>query len=107
MNSGWSLSFLKRELEELRKDKKAWEQALTILKNRVVDSNDLPIPRRPILHEWSGTRAAIGSLELSLHFIEKTVEGAVELIRQVENGDVPNLDLPDHPGLGVIDGGKT
>lgn len=107
MSNEWSLSFLRRELEQLRKDRDAWEQALSVLKARILESNELPIPRRPILHEWSGTRAVIGSLEVTLHQIERTIEEAKEIVRQIENGDLPNLDPPDHPGLGVIDGGKT
>jgi len=104
---GWSLSFLHRELSELRKDRDAWTKALSILKARILESNELEIPRRPILHEWSGTRAVVGSLEVTMHQIERTIEEVKELIRRIEDGELPNLDPPDHPGLGVIDGGKT
>lgn len=104
---GWSLSFLSRELCELRKDRDAWTKALSVLKARILESNELEIPRRPILHEWSGTRAVIGSLEVTMHQIERTIEEVKELIRRIEDGELPNLDPPDHPGLGVIDGGKT
>jgi hypothetical protein len=107
MSDGWSLSFLKRELEQVRKDRIAWEQALAILKARITESNELDIPRRPILHEWSGTRAVVGSLEVTLHQIERVIEEMKDLIRQIEYGEIPNTDPPDHPGLGVIDGGKT
>lgn len=104
---GWSLSFLNRELEQLRKDRDAWAQALSTIKARIVESNELPIPRRPILHEWSGTHAVVGSLEVTLHHIERTIEEAKALVRQIEDGELPNLDPPDHPGLGVIDGGRS
>lgn len=105
--TGWSLSFLRRELEELRHDRDAWGQALSVIRRRITESNELPIPRRPILHEWSGTHAVVGSLEVTLHNIERTIEEMKELIRKVEDGEVPNLDISNHPGLGVIDGGKN
>ncbi len=104
---GWSLSFLIRELVELRKDRDAWSKALSVLQARITESNELDIPRRPILHEWSGTRAVVGSLEVTLHQIERTIEEVKDLIHRIEDGELPNLDPPDHPGLGVIDGGKT
>lgn len=107
MSDGWSLSFLLRELEQLRKDRDAWAQALSVLKARILESNELPIPRRPILHEWSGTRAVVGSLEVTLHHIERQIEEVKGLVRSIEDGELPNIDPPDHPGLGVIDGGKT
>lgn len=105
--SGWSLSRLKCELVELRKDRDAWAQALSAIRTRVVESNELEIPRRPILHEWSGTRAVMGSLEVTLHLIERVIEETTNLIESIESGETPNTDPPNHPGLGVIDGGKT
>jgi hypothetical protein len=104
---GWSLSFLERELEQLRKDRDAWVQALSVIRARILESNELPIPRRPILHEWSGTHAVVGSLEITLNNIERTIEEVKELVRRIKEGELPNTDPPDHPGLGVIDGGRT
>jgi hypothetical protein len=106
-DSGWSLSFLTRELEELRKDRDAWFQALSVIKARILASNELPIPRRPILHEWSGTHAVVGSLEVTMNQIGRTIDEMKSLIERIEAGEVPNLDPPNHPGLGVIDGGKS
>jgi hypothetical protein len=107
MSDGWSLSFLQRELEELRKDRQAWAQALDMIRNRVMESNDLPYPRRPLLHEWSGTRAVAGALEITLGNIERAIAEFKDMIQRIEDGEVPNLDPPNHPGLGVIDGGKS
>ena len=98
MSDGWSLSFLRRELVELRKDRDAWFQALAVLKARVLESNELPVPRRPILHEWSGTRAVIGSLEVTMHQIERTIEEMEMLVLKVETGELKDLDLQDHGG---------
>lgn len=91
---GFSLSWLQREREELRRDRYAFAEALDILKKRITESNDTDIPRRPLLHEWSGTRASVGSLEMALHAIERTVDEMDKLILSVENGEVTNLDEP-------------
>lgn len=91
---GYSLSWLKREFEELRRDRHAFASALDILQRRIVESNETEIPRRPILHEWSGARASVGSLEMSLHAIERTLEEMGQLILAIENGEMLDTDLP-------------
>lgn len=91
---GHSLSWMKREREELRRDRYAFASALDILEKRIVESNELEIARRPALHEWSGTRAVVGSLEMSLHAVERTLAEIEHLILAIENGEVPNLDVP-------------
>lgn len=103
----YSLSFLTRERDELRKDLEAFKRAYDILKKRILESNETEIPRRPLLHEWSGSRAVVGSLEMSIHALERTLEEVLELVRLIQSGEIPNSDPPGHPGLGVIDGGKT
>lgn len=92
--SGFSLSWLKREREELRRDRYAFASALDILQRRILESVDAEIPRRPLLHEWSGSRASVGSLEMSLHAIERTLGEVDNLILSIENGEVPDLDAP-------------
>lgn len=106
-DAGYSLTTLVRERTELRKDLEAFSQAFEILRRRILESNELEIPRRPVLHEWSGSRAVIGSLEMSIHAIERTIEGMNEIIRKIHNGEIKNTDPPGHPGLGVVDGGKS
>lgn len=91
---GYSLSWLQREREELRRDRHAFASSLDIMQRRIVESNETEIPRRPLLHEWSGTRAVVGSLEMSLHAVERTLEEVNNLIDAIEKGDVPNLDAP-------------
>ncbi len=105
-DDGYSRSTLVREKEELHRDLVSFSQAYEILRKRVLDSNELEIPRRPLLHEWSGTRAVIGSLEMAIHAIERTLTGTAEIIRQIDRGEIRNTDPPGHPGLGVVDGGK-
>lgn len=90
----YSLSWLQREREELRRDRAAYATSLDILTRRVLESNETDIPRRPLLHEWSGTRACIGSLEMALHAVERTLNEVTNLISAIENGEAPNLDAP-------------
>lgn len=104
--SGYSRTTLLREREELRKDLIAFTHAYDTLRARLIESNELKIPRRPLLHEWSGSRAVVGSLEMSIHAIERTLEETLEFLRRIDAGELPDTDPPGHPGLGVIDGGK-
>lgn len=91
---GQSLSWLKREREELRRDRYAFASALDIMSKRIVESNETEIPRNPLLHEWSGTRAVVGSLEMSLHAVERTLAEVDRFITAIESGDIPDLDAP-------------
>lgn len=97
---GFSLSWLKREREELRRDRHAFAECLDIVKRRVMESNETDIPRRPLFHEWSGTRAVAGSLEMSLHAVERTIQEMDQLILDIETGKIPDLDGPkkEEPG---------
>lgn len=91
---GHSLSWLKREFEELRRDRHAFAAALDLLQRRILESNETEIPRRPLLHEWSGTRASVGSLEMALHAVERTLEEVNRLVLAIEGGEVMDTDLP-------------
>lgn len=91
---GFSLSWLRREREEIRRDRHAFAACLDILQKRILESNETEIPRRPLLHQWSGTRAVVGTLELSLHAIERTIQEMDQLIQDVESGKIPDLDAP-------------
>lgn len=102
----YSLTALTVEREEMRKDLKAFNKAYEVLRQRLLESNETEIPRRPLLHEWSGSRAVVGSLEISIHAIERTIAELGVLIQQIEQGTIPNLDKPGRPILGVVDGKK-
>jgi hypothetical protein len=91
---GYSLSWLMREREELRRDRYSFASALDILKKRIMESNETEIPRKPLLHEWSGTRSVVGSLEMSLNAIERTLSEVEHFILAIETGEVANLDAP-------------
>jgi hypothetical protein len=91
-NMAYSLSWLKREKEELLRDRTAFATALDTIKKRVLESNELEIPRQPLLHEWSGTRAVVGSLEMALNAVERTLDEMDNLIYAIESGAVKDAD---------------
>lgn len=91
---GFSLTWLQREREELRRDRAAYAESLDIIQRRIIESNETEIPRRPLLHEWSGTRAVVGSLEMALHAAERALEEANNLILAIQSGEIPDLDAP-------------
>lgn len=104
--NGLSLSALKAELAELKKDLQSFSEAYDILCKRMIESNETPRARRPLLHEWSGSRAVVGSLEMSIHAIERVLHETAHLIERIEAGEIRNTDVPNRPQLGVVDGGK-
>lgn len=104
-NEGLSLSALVTEREELRKDLEAFHKAYDIICARLLESNETPRQRRPLLHEWSGSRASCGSLELAIHAVERTIAETDMLILKIEDGEIPNIDPPERPRLGVVNGG--
>ena len=103
---GTSLKLLESELSEMRKDYVAFTRSYDILKQRLLESNEVIPSRAPLLHEWSGSRAVVGALELSIHAIERTIGELDMLIQKVKSGEIPNTDKPERPTLGVVDGGK-
>lgn len=94
-----SLKALVSERDELRQDLIAWTRAYDILRQRVRESSELETPRNPPLYQWSGSRAVMGSLELSIHAIERTIEEFNVLISQLDNGSIQNAD---RPGLALV-----
>lgn len=44
------------------------------------------------LVNWSGTSAVMGSLELSIHAIERVVEELRSILKRIDSGVIPNLD---------------
>ena len=66
-------SELKAELEEKTLDLKAFVQARDIVRARVLEVRDSQSPLTP-LPNWSGTDAVLGSLDLAIHSMERTLE---------------------------------
>lgn len=63
---------LKAEIEEKSLDLKAFTQARDIIRARVLEVKDSPSPLTP-LPNWSGTDAVLGSLDLAIHSMERTL----------------------------------
>lgn len=88
----------------MRDDLLAFTQAYDILRRRITESTDLLVPRVPLLHQWSGSRAVCGSLELSIHAIERSIAEYDTLIEKIKMGELENTDRPK---LTVLDGGLS
>lgn len=106
MSDGLSLSELEKEREELRKDFIAFSRAYDLIRGRIQESTDMEDPRVPLLHQWSGSRAVCGALEMSIHAIERSVQEMDGLINKIALGEISNLDKQDRPVFLIIDGGK-
>ncbi len=97
-----SLMELKYEYEELKKDLYAFKSSYDTVTRRIRESAEQPRIRNPQLHEWSGSRAVCGALELSIHAVERAMAGYMDLILKVQSGEIRNSDKPV---LAVVDGG--
>src|SRR5262249_36941036 len=99
-----SLSALKQELEEIRKDYTSYATAYELIRRRVDASESSDFQRKPPLRQWAGTCAVMGSLELVIHAVERTAAEYAQLIYKVESGEIANLD---RPVLSLVDGDKS
>jgi hypothetical protein len=97
---GYSLSALEAEIAELRKDYQAFGKAYDLMRQRLLESNETP--RTPELHTWSGTRAVVGSLEMAIHAVERTILEYDALIQKVRLGELENTDVPTRPVLSLV-----
>ena len=79
---------LKAEIEEKSLDLAAFVQARDIIRVRVQEVLDSASPLTP-LPNWSGTDAVLGSLDLAIHSMERTL---VELSVMLDNTR-PSLQL--------------
>jgi len=79
---------LKAEIEEKSLDLHAFVQARDIVRARVQEVLDSTSPLTP-LPNWSGTDAVLGSLDLAIHSMERTL---VELSVMLDNAR-PALQL--------------
>jgi hypothetical protein len=89
----WSRAELEAEIAEKSEDLRVFAEARDMIRKRVqevVDSNSKLTP----LPTWSGTDAVLGSLDLAVHSMERTIEELRALLREAP------------PALHVVDGGK-
>lgn len=73
MTSGpFSLQELNAEIDEKTKDWRAFSEARAIIRQRLLEVRDSQSRLTP-LPEWSGTDAVLGSLDLAIHAMERTL----------------------------------
>jgi hypothetical protein len=79
---------LEAEIEEKSLDLQAFTRAREIVRARVLEVADSTSPLTPLPH-WSGTDAVLGSLDLSIHAMERTLDE----LRQTLAASKPELRL--------------
>lgn len=87
---GLSRSAVVEELVETKADLLAFRKAYDIIHCRVQNVKDES--RLMKLVDWSGTAAVMGSMDLSIHALERTSEELRDILRRIDRGVIPNLD---------------
>jgi hypothetical protein len=87
---GVSKSLVELELAEHTKDLSAFKDAYSRIHGRVLEVQDAG--RLMKLVNWSGTSAVMGSLELAIHAIERTVEELRDLLKRLDAGAIIDSD---------------
>jgi hypothetical protein len=79
-----TVSELETEISETKKDLDSFVQARDLIRRRVREQTDYPIDGRvlPTIVEWSGTDAVLGSLDLSIHSLERVLGELTEKLQQ-------------------------
>lgn len=84
---------LQFEINEKTRDLEVFTQARGIIRARVLEVSDSPSPLTP-LPTWSGTDAVLGSLDLAINAMARTIEELQVAIENAEPEDVrPTLRL--------------
>jgi len=78
------------ELAEHQLDLLAFQRSYDVIRRRVQEVKDEG--RMMKLVEWSGTSAVMGTLELTIHAIERTVDELKSILQRIDAGVIPNLD---------------
>lgn len=83
MSEELSIAELNAEIEEKTADLKAFSKARALIRERVLEVQDsqsrlTPLPR------WSGTDAVLGSLDLAIHAMERTINELKELKKKAK-----------------------
>jgi hypothetical protein len=75
-----STQVLNASIDEMTLDLRAFVSAREIIRRRVVEVKDSQNPFTP-LPQWAGTDAVLGSLDLAIHAMERTISELNELKR--------------------------
>ena len=89
-HQGVSKALVLLELAEHQKDLAAFSSAYSAVHSRVQEVKDEA--RLMQLVNWSGTAAVMGSLELTIHAIERTVMELKDILKRLDAGAIINLD---------------
>lgn len=87
---GLSRQLVALELQEHRADLEAFRDAYGRIHRRVQEVKDES--RLMKLVNWSGTSAVMGSLELSIHSIERVVDELQQLLSRIDSGEIRDID---------------
>ena len=74
-----------REIEEKTKDLEVFFNARESIRRRVMEVRDSQSPLTPLPY-WSGTDAVLGTLDLVIHSIERTIDELKIMLRQLDGG---------------------
>lgn len=83
-----SVEDLETQIAEVKADLAAFLAARDIVRARVIEVRDAPHPARllPRLTDWSGTGAVLGSLDLTIHAMERTIEELTQILEAQKKG---------------------
>lgn len=97
-----SLKFLVRQKEEIEEDLRAFKTAYDTIRHRMRRAAE--VTDVPSLTNWAGTSAVMGSLELSIAYLEREFADYVKAIYLVQAGEIVNVDddLPKPPVLKLV-----
>ena len=90
VREGLSRREVVEEIEENLKDIRAFSEAYSVIHRRVQEVKDEG--RMLQLVGWSGTAAVMGTLELSIHAMERAVDELRDILRRIDRGVIPNQD---------------
>ena len=81
---------MEEELQEHERDLQVFQHAYDSIRKRVQEVDD---ERRLMkLGIWSGTSAVMGSLELSIHHLERVVSELSDILQRIDHGIILDLD---------------
>lgn len=95
-------ALLRRQIEETSADLRAFQEAYELVRRRRQEVADHPWPEAllPRLPEWTGTDAVLGSLDLAIHAMERTIEELKQLLVATEKGRNFRVIEGDHGSEG-------
>jgi hypothetical protein len=79
-----------QEISQAQLDLRAFQTAYHVIHQRVLEVKDGEQMMK--IAEWSGTQAVMGSLDLAIHSIERTIEELKDIVRRIDSGEIPNVD---------------